>query len=521
MPRLSLDRIRVDFPNHVSISPWAPGITIADSGVDTSSLISIELDKSSYRIVQAISIEHSSSPSDIKNLAVDSPTECTIRVELDTGENAVILTELDGVYSWSYADTPPFDSAPNQLDVSTTATEAVFTLDLRPDDEEISAAGIIGRLVKAGIVWVLTFAVKRVGGTIVSMLEKERRTALIQINSADPSQWIEVGKRSLLDRGVDKPQQMLLLIHGTFSSTKGSFSTLLADEDGFLHAALRKYDTVLGFDHRTLSEGPKENAEALLAQLQMLTDGLRSEISIDIVCYSRGALVGRILVEELLAAQSSRLNAEIDRVMFIGATNGGTELARAENWPKIIDLYTNLSAAISKVLPQFMGALIIADIIEIAGSLVKNIASFLVSEDGAPGLSAMVPDSDTLRELNSGPPGTSGYVVSSNFEARVELGSWLGITKSVGNWILDLHLDRLIGTENDLVVHTDSMSELDSSIHGFVLGETRLDAVKGVHHLGYFKHPEVHSALKDWLIDRVGSHPPAWPRPGSLPAPPK
>ena len=54
-------------------------------------------------------------------------------------------------------------------------------------------------------------------------------------------------------------------VHGTFDSTVGAFGALAATEAGrdFLTQALGDYDAVIGFDHRTLSVDPLENAREL------------------------------------------------------------------------------------------------------------------------------------------------------------------------------------------------------------------------------------------------------------------
>ena len=64
--------------------------------------------------------------------------------------------------------------------------------------------------------------------------------------------------------------RVLLFIHGTFSSTVGGFGALGIDENGkgFLRTAIAAYDAVIGFDHKTLSVDPRQNAENLLKRLR-------------------------------------------------------------------------------------------------------------------------------------------------------------------------------------------------------------------------------------------------------------
>ena len=55
-------------------------------------------------------------------------------------------------------------------------------------------------------------------------------------------------------------------VPGTFSSTVGSYGHLAHTAHGrrFLEKALANYDAVVGYDHHTLSEDPRQNAAAML-----------------------------------------------------------------------------------------------------------------------------------------------------------------------------------------------------------------------------------------------------------------
>jgi hypothetical protein len=83
----------------------------------------------------------------------------------------------------------------------------------------------------------------------------------------------------------DKPY--LLFLHGTASSTKGSFGDLLKSEAWpYIH---RTYGSrVLAFQHETLTESPLKNVLDLVRQLP-------ANASLHIISHSRGGLVGDIL----------------------------------------------------------------------------------------------------------------------------------------------------------------------------------------------------------------------------------
>jgi hypothetical protein len=87
---------------------------------------------------------------------------------------------------------------------------------------------------------------------------------------------------------LDEPY--LLFLHGTASSTWGSFGDLWSSERKPELDALRTVygDRVLAFEHATLSQGPIENALKLV-------DELPAGIKLHVISHSRGGLVGELL----------------------------------------------------------------------------------------------------------------------------------------------------------------------------------------------------------------------------------
>jgi len=87
----------------------------------------------------------------------------------------------------------------------------------------------------------------------------------VHITDTDPSAWTRDGDQSVPIRS-DRATRILLMVHGTFSSTLGSFGSLGGTSEGkaFLKAAFRDYDVVIGWDHRTLSVSPLRSGSAKL-----------------------------------------------------------------------------------------------------------------------------------------------------------------------------------------------------------------------------------------------------------------
>ena len=85
---------------------------------------------------------------------------------------------------------------------------------------------------------------------------------------------------------------LLVLVHGTGSSTAGSFDALQSASRAFWKPLEDRYgDRVFAFEHRTLSESPVDNA---LELARALPEGA----TVHLVTHSRGGLVGDLLCVE-------------------------------------------------------------------------------------------------------------------------------------------------------------------------------------------------------------------------------
>ena len=109
---------------------------------------------------------------------------------------------------------------------------------------------------------------------------------------------------------------------------------------------MRRYDAIIGYDHRTLSETPVKNAADLLQALKSVKWPIPPHV--DAVAHSRGGLVFRSLVEFLLPVDPWQ--AHFNRAVFVGCTNSGTELANPDNWHALLDIYTNIGVAGARAL---------------------------------------------------------------------------------------------------------------------------------------------------------------------------
>ena len=114
---------------------------------------------------------------------------------------------------------------------------------------------------------------------------------------------------------IDTSQKTLLLLHGTFSSTYGSYGKLYSNENSLLNRLIRHgiFDQIISFDHPTITHDAYDNCEVLYERLS----GLVFEQNIDILSYSRGALVAK-----WLASDPENTYFNVDHIITFSGANG-------------------------------------------------------------------------------------------------------------------------------------------------------------------------------------------------------
>jgi hypothetical protein len=451
----------------------------------------------------------------------------TVHVDVDVpaGDDAVVLLERDGVYSWHL----PVDASRRPRSLDTGPRTVAFALPVQPQpptgparrkralvapSSQHTDRGLLGDLAHGALqAIVLRFAVPALVDDLVDHLESGVRTGLVHVTGGALEDWRPVdGIADVPGLPTDRPARLLLLVHGTFSSTTGAFGALAVTPgaEGFVDTLVTAYDAVIGVDHRTLSVDPERNARDLAALLEPF-DG---ELLIDIITHSRGGLVTRSFVETVLPA--SGLSATVDSAVLVAATNAGTHLADPERWHDLVDLYTNLVMVTSAGLALVPGAApfaaIVGGVVRGLGALVKYLAFCAAGDDeGVPGLAAMRPGGPFVTALDAVRPSmqrhrTGWYVVTSDFHVTLfddhhnppEFPRELAVRLAEGL------VDGLFRGRNDLVVDTDSMATVGSS--GIRVRETcALGTNDRVHHVNYFTQLGVIGQISQWLPLGLGA----------------
>jgi hypothetical protein len=309
------------------------------------------------------------------------------------------------------------------------------------------------------------------------------------------------GLHDFSNESTDKP--FLLFLHGTSSSTKGSFSELSGSE-AWNYIQQTYGNNVLAFQHETLTKSPLQNALELVEKLP-------KNITLHIISHSRGGLVGDILSrfcnsnennrgfnsDEISYLKKSNRTEDISQInslkkelqsrkitiskfIRVACPAGGTILAskRLDNFLNISFNLIGFGAGLAATPACLAFRSLIAAAID-----AKNDATLL------PGLEAMNPESPFIKVLNS--PATDIVIgdplaiISGNCKTKINLKALLIIASK-----LFYHQD------NDLVVNTSSMyqgTKRTGTVQFF------FDETTGVDHFHYFKNKETSDAIRSAL----------------------
>jgi len=280
--------------------------------------------------------------------------------------------------------------------------------------------------------------------------------------------------------------RILLFVHGIFSSIQGAFSDLF--NTTVLTQLLTRYNNhVYGYDHYTLAKRPVQNALDLLKALPP-----DANLSVDIICHSRGGLIVRSLLASQIAAGSEPLLFDIDsarqgrigsvgRVLFVAAANQGSLLASQDHIGDFMQVMLALARleGYAVLLP------------ELVFSAVKEVNKLRLM----PSVQDLANTSAFVQALNNGTtpinPQQGWYSMAANYGLNL-------------NPLFDLAVlvDRTLmaGQSNDLVVPFPGVSQQPA-----VPITNRLDFVSNdtsqheVYHINFFRNPGVQAHINNWF----------------------
>ena len=316
-----------------------------------------------------------------------------------------------------------------------------------------------------------------------------------------------------------KAGPLLVLIHGTGSSTQGSFDDLQSVSATYWRGFEQRYgNRVLALEHRSLSESPIDNA---LQLARALPEGA----VIHLVTHSRGGLVGdllclekfdglingyaldaaslgeadpderaRITAELLkahaeqraalrdLAAELARKKLRIERYVRVASPARGTRLASGN-----FDVFLSGLLSLMGWVPALKANLIYSAFKRVVLEVARN----RTKPNLVPGIEAMLPGSPMAKFLARATPqaGIELAVISGDIEG----GGWL---KKLA--VLFTDFTFFDNCDNDLVVDTDAMS---AGIARPDNARVLFDQGPAVSHFHYFANDITRTALQRWLLD--------------------
>lgn len=297
---------------------------------------------------------------------------------------------------------------------------------------------------------------------------------------------------------------VLLLLHGTFSSTCGTFGGLTADGNAKrAWKTLRaEYAGTYALEHRTLSASPIDNA---LDVAKLMPRGAR----LHLLSHSRGGLVGELLgvgdlessasrhfiwrdvddareraykdqkkkLEELIRTLRDK-DVRVERFLRVACPAIGTTLASAR-----LDRYLSVFLSLIGRIPGLAGN----PIAQFAKATALELIRRRTRPEELPGLEAQMPTSPLVAFLNH-----------PNLETSADLTVLAGDLEgsSFSRRLLELATNLFYWQDHDLVVQTASMY---GGLRRKAPVRQRLEAGNDVHHFSYFARPETYENLRDGL----------------------
>ncbi|HZI53842.1 MAG TPA: CHAT domain-containing protein, partial [Chitinophagaceae bacterium] len=301
----------------------------------------------------------------------------------------------------------------------------------------------------------------------------------------------------------DTNKPFLLFIHGTNSSTGGSFAEMLGTE--LWKYITKAYDQhILAFQHESLTKSPLQNVLELVKQLP-------ANANLHLVTHSRGGIVGDILSRYSVnnGNNAGFSDIEIEFLNKEGRTDDIKYIKAITNEfkKKTISIQKFIRVACpasgttlaSKRLDHFFNVtfnllgLAIGGTVNPVYNAFKNLIASVVSARNdvsvLPGLEAMNPDSPFIKVLNYPGPVTvidsPLAIISGNGRANLNLKALVIIASKL-----------FFDAKNDLVVNTPSMY---NGAKRLGLVQYFYDEGTTVDHFHYFKNPKTNNAMMDAL----------------------
>ncbi len=417
---------------------------------------------------------------------------------IEIADNAVVVAEFENNIKWYYDKAAFTAKIKQQQPAGRGASEEGLEIPVIWQDGNASRGLISGMLKLLGINIVKKAIGKNVAQAIAARIEEKNGNILYQCDR----DFNLVPLNNITSK--DAVPKYLLFLHGTGSSTIGSFEGLKKEQNGKVYDALfKKYNgNVVAYEHRTFTQNPVRNVIDLLKQLP-------DNVSLDLISHSRGGLVGEVLARigkaeekraftrketDLLGLNDeaaglladitelhlllAKKNIKVDRFVRVACPAAGTTLVsdRMDTLLNVLfNILSNIPSELVSGIAEGLKALVMAVVDE------KNDPKTL------PGIECMKPDSDFIKVLNF-----------KDTQIDSELFVIAGDAQGEGfvNRLKMFLVDAFYREDNDLVVNTASMKRgTTRKMPAHVYDERR----SNVNHFNYFVNVSSQNIIYDAL----------------------
>lgn len=246
----------------------------------------------------------------------------------------------------------------------------------------------------------------------------------------------------------------------------------------WVRALAPRYTAILGYNHPTFTRDPLRNAADLLAQIPADV-----RLNVDLVAHSRGGLVARSLVE--LQPTYSKFN--VRSLLTCGSPHAGTLLANHDRWDRLVSIGFTAVSWLSTASGVGSSAMFLTRGLEL---LLRAGSQFLFD---LPGVIAMDPDSDFLKQLNA-PSDIAQRVRYAAVTSQFNPASMA--QRNFSHALTAMAAQVFLRAPNDLIVPTESMHSIDlpTSPLGSQIFQSDID------HFSYFNRPDVFNFAETFLL---------------------
>ncbi|PCH98002.1 MAG: hypothetical protein COB85_02335 [Bacteroidetes bacterium] len=309
------------------------------------------------------------------------------------------------------------------------------------------------------VVKVLTFkrnnyqgAANKILNKIIYKVNGKDKYKLLKYNAA-ANGFKEVDHQQV---SIDNKVKTLLLIHGTFSTTDGSFGGLLSKEydrnkKSWLQKTMEtgRYKQILAFNHPTISQDAKHNVKVLSQRLGAISF---KNNPVDIITTSRGGLVGKYLA---CCFQNDKL--PINKAALITCANGSGYFDTGKMIGKMLSIFKKSASSSGNPI----------------GGIILGIAQFSVEFFlDQPGCRQMTISSNRLNNILNSVPKPHNQTM----QFKAITGDWdkilvkhSGLFKKWGFRGIDLIIKSMLGKEHDWVIGTREQKILPPGYDGNIV----------------------------------------------------